>query len=70
MKDKKILSAGQLSLLRKLCQPAPFAPTSEERAILEEFKKRKIVKVHGDGSVEVTDHGADRYIESRYGPAA
>jgi len=70
LKDKKILSAGELSLLKKLCQPAPFAPTSEERTILEDFKKQGIVKVHKDGSIEVTDHGADRYVESRYGVMA
>ena len=67
---EKILSAAELFLLRKLCQPESFVPTSDERAILEDFKKRGIVKVHRDGSIEVTGRGADRYIESRYGPAA
>jgi hypothetical protein len=70
MKSKRILSPAELVLVRKLCRPAPFMPTSEERAILEEFKKEGIVKVHRDGSIEVTEHGADRAIESRYGPAA
>jgi len=70
MKDKGILSPAELSLVRKLSQPEPFAPTSDERAILAAFKKQGIVKVHRDGSIEVTGRGADRYIESRYGPAA
>lgn len=70
MKGKKVLSAAELLLVKKLCQPVPFTPSSEERVIIEDFKKTGIVKIHGDGSIEVTEHGADRYIESRYGPAA
>jgi hypothetical protein len=67
MKDKGILSAEELSLIKKLCQPEPFFPTLTERTILECFKKQGIVKVHRDGSVEVTERGAERYVESKYG---
>jgi len=67
---EKILSAAELFLLRKLCQPESFAPTSDERTILVAFKKQGIVKVHRDGAIEVTGRGADRYIESRYRPMA
>ena len=70
MKGKRVLSPAELVFLKKLCQPAPFVPTPEERAIFEDFKKQGIVRVHDDGSLEVTDLGADCYVESRYGMIA
>jgi hypothetical protein len=56
-----ILSPEEIVFLKKLCRPAPFTPTFPEQVMLELFLKEKIVKRHRDGSVEVTEHGADCY---------
>lgn len=68
------LDAREIAFLKKLCGPAPFAPDGDEALMLRDFESRRIVKIHrnadGSSDVEVTNHGADRYIESEYGPAA
>jgi hypothetical protein len=56
-----ILSQDEIIFLKKLCRPDPFAPTSFEVAILGIFRKEGIVKTFKDGSVEVTDRGAECY---------
>ena len=57
-----ILSPEEMAFLKKLCQPEPFTPTFPERVMLEVFLKEKMVKRHGDGSIEVTDFGADCHM--------
>jgi hypothetical protein len=47
--------------LKKLCQPKPFEPSDDESKILAEFKVRKIIKDHSDGTVEVTNFGVICY---------
>jgi len=56
-----VLSPEEIVFLKKLCRPESFTPTFPERVMLEVFLKEKIVKRHRDGSIEVTDHGADCY---------
>jgi len=55
------LSEAQMAFLKKLCQPTPFEPSDDESKILSEFRMRKIIKDHSDGSVEVTNFGASCY---------
>lgn len=57
-----ILTPDEVVFIKKLCQPAPFAATPAEVAMLDAFKSKGIVKVHWDGSIEVSDFGADCYI--------
>lgn len=67
------LDAREIAFLKRLCGPAPFAPDEDEALMLRDFESRRIVKIHrnadGSSEVEVTGHGADCYIESKYGPA-
>jgi hypothetical protein len=60
-----ILSPEEARFVKKLCQPSAFTPTFAERVMLEVFLKDGLVKRHRDGSVEVTEYGADCYIQSR-----
>ena len=57
----KNLTEAQMAFLKKLCQPRPFEPTADESKMLAEFRTRKIIMGHSDGSVEVTRFGADCY---------
>jgi hypothetical protein len=59
---KKYLSPEEMEFLKKLCKAESFTPTFPERVMLEVFIKEKMVKSHRDGSLEVTNHGADCYI--------
>jgi hypothetical protein len=58
MKPTK-LTEPQTDFLRKLCRPNPFTPTADESKMIREFAAKKIVKGHNDGSIEVTNFGAD-----------
>ena len=50
-----------MAFLKKLCQPKPFEPSDDESKMLAEFRMRKIIKDYSDGSVEVTNFGANCY---------
>jgi len=58
---KKYFTEPEIAFLLKLCQPKAFEPTVAEREMLEVFLKERIAKRHRDGSIEVTDRGADVY---------
>jgi hypothetical protein len=60
-KMKKYLSTEEMAFLKKLCQPESFMPTFPERVMLEVFLKEGIAKRHRDGSIEVTNRGANCY---------
>lgn len=62
MKTKKILRQDEMALVKKLCQPDSFETTPLERVLIKAFVAAKIVKEYADGSLEVTNHGADCYI--------
>jgi hypothetical protein len=65
--EKISLNSKEMALIKKLCQPNPFMPTFPESVMPERFKIAGIVEVHQDGSVEVTDFGADCYIATVHG---
>ena len=58
---KKYLTEAEMAFLKKLCRPKPFEPTAAERVLLQLFIHEGIAKRHSDGSIEVTNHGADVY---------
>lgn len=64
-KKRPALGPEEMSLVKKLCRPEAFAATVEECAIMAQFMKDGIVKSHNDGTIELTEKGADLYIRSR-----
>lgn len=60
------LKNDEVALIKKLCQPNAFWATPEEAAALKSLRLRGFVMRHRDGSFEVTDRGADAYIDSVY----
>ena len=64
LKTTAKLTAVETALINKLSRPESFQASEEELEILGSFLARKIVRKHRDGSLEVTDHGADCYIET------
>jgi hypothetical protein len=66
-KMKIILGSEERAFIKKLCQPQSFIPTFPERVMLERFRRDGLVRDHEDGSIEVTDFGADCYIASGRG---
>jgi len=59
---KKILRQDEMVFAKKLCQPTPFEPTPAERVLLQLFINEKLARRHVDGSLELTNLGADCYI--------
>ena len=61
---RRPLTAEEMELVRRLCQPEPFGVTPSEAGIMERFARDGIVKRHQDGTTELTVKGANIYFRT------
>jgi len=63
---KRILTVGEIQLIRRLCKPDPFTLKEKEVRVLVRLLSDGMVKAFGPNKdqVEVTNLGADCYIAS------
>ena len=67
MKDARVLSAREMSVVFRLSKPERFSATPEEKGLIDRFEAEGIVKVYpGEISteVEVTKFGAECFFET------